>query len=283
MAKDWEHLLFWKGHVRTNSLLIVLFSFPGLTKTTMQFDENVLQYVDGSVSCNDDAPRRPTPGIELMENSFLPLKPNDCTGSKIFDFQRYSSKSCMRWDFEGITTLSTKQGNRNVEAFQSKSLTGLMTESNIDIKANAGVNLGKYSAEVSAEFHTKEKIEDKQSFNRSWEAMRLSQVDNSFVIMDEVMKFPKLDADFKGIIDNDCKGENISQNLHVFSHCLKSLLRTRSHFAETASVGSQTVMVSCFPFSSNFSFSKKILLNTDTFQQLSLKRISKKLRWHVTT
>jgi hypothetical protein len=234
--------------VNTHQLYVfVSFSDNKIKQSEMTFDESVLTYVYGSVDCRIDAPRKPTPGIDLLENSFLPLKPNDMTGSKIFDFVRRTSKTCARWDYDGVTTLSTKQGNRNVEAFQSKSLFSLMTENDIHIEAKAGTRLGAFSAKVSGQYHEKLQTDDTAMFNRSWEALRLSQVDNSFVIMDETNRFPTLDQDFVHIIHSKCNSSaDLSQKEHVFSICLKNLLRTRSHFAAAASLGSQTVKVSGF-------------------------------------
>ena len=248
------------------------------TQTQMKFDEFFFEYVPGSVNCEENSPKLPTPGIELIENAFLPLQPNENCGSPVFNLQRFVSTSCMRWDYEGVTTLSTRSGNRNVKASQSKKVTDLAKENVGQVNANAAVKMGMFSAKVSAEYKFQVKEGSKQLFNRSWELLTLDQVDNQFVVRDDFLKSPTLDEDllntfeicagqFESVKKKSEKAENKDSttdktkatltDLAANTTCLWDLFRTRSHFLKTASVGSRTTKARkvCLLLKSIFSLS----------------------------
>jgi hypothetical protein len=62
---------------------------------TVDWKEKSFESPPGSVDCDENVPRPPTPGVNLLEFAVNPLSAEQ-TGAKIFDFKRFTAKSCTR-------------------------------------------------------------------------------------------------------------------------------------------------------------------------------------------
>ena len=222
------------------------------------FNEKVFHSRDGAVDPSPDAPRLPTPGIGLIEMAALPLKPGGI-GAKVFDFVRKDSKDGLRYDYEGVVTLAVTDGAKTVKSTFASSFVELMQKEGRSMSAKVGVEMGEWGGSVGFGYSDQHADSSAVQSNVTWQSESLSQVDNSFFILDGE-EGPALAWEFRNFYRQNClpcfqQAQNITSNMrttdpdykrswrNAMLPCLLKLLATRSHYSKEASLGSGLLKV----------------------------------------
>ena len=196
---------------------------------------------DGVVNCADTLTREPTPGIDLIEHSVLPLNPNNLLGDKVFDFEFKSSKSCQRFEYKGVVTIATRSCDKTVKTVRARSAQSLAHSHSISIEASVGVNFAKFGGSAGVGHKSANAQQATSSVNRTWEHQSVTQVDNVISVLK-----PRLDQTFKELIERECI--NVTRGLfgQIMDNCMNKLFADRSHYFHSASLGSSLVKVCLF-------------------------------------
>ena len=249
-------------------LTILFFLLITLSKgRKFYFEEKIFHSRDGSVDPTPDAPRLPTPGIGLIENGALPLKPS-MIGAKVFDLVRRDAKDGLRYDYDGVVTLATTSGAKTVKSTFASSFVELMRKESRSMSAKVGVEMGSYGGSVGVGAETKETDKTTRQSNVTWQSESLSQIDNSFIILSGDLR-PTLAPEFLDFYNKTCAPAIANNTAEVFQYrplgptdssewsgsqeegppvgvsCLVGLMATRSHYNKEAALGSGLVKVNC--------------------------------------
>lgn len=203
----------------------------------------------GTVDCRVGAPRKPIPGIDFVEKSFLGLNPSR-GGKKIFDIRQIPSKSCLTYEYEGVDIAHVRTADRSVQKMSAKSVREMVQSSKLNIQASVGFSFKQVDAGCSAGYKHEKTMGTKESQEQKWELASVSQVDNVLSIHPEVDGGPPLSKTFLDFLDEFCfKPVENQETTHqkkatLHETCFPRLFEGYDKVARSLSLGSSTQLVS---------------------------------------
>jgi hypothetical protein len=206
-------------------------------------------YEPGTVDCRPGAPKKPIPGVELVEVSTLPLNPHQ-NGMAVFNLTSHPSKSCLTFEYNGLKIDHTRTADKSTQTAEEKSAMCLMHSSSVDIKAGVAFHFLGVDGGASMGFVGSRSMEKDESSEQKWGLTSVSQIDNVLAINPEVDGGPPLSEGFMHILDNNCFNplENLqspTQKTETLQMtCFPSLFQVSNRVCLECKLGSCVMLVS---------------------------------------
>lgn len=156
-------------------------------------DEYSVTPPPGAVRCTENVALKPLRSVDRIELAYIPWHPTKKHGPQLLNVTRYMSKSCTRFEYVGVTVVSSRRGDKSMQSTTSKSIQKVGRQKGFSVSASASVSFLKVQAEAA---HSTTE-ESTKSANMTYSMSKVTQIDNVLFISPDDDEFPELSEPFK--------------------------------------------------------------------------------------